>query len=239
MRRKNDLSKIVLCSLILFLCVGYAVVNSITLSITGSASAANRDLDVTFTGITTISKPLKGSASAPMNGKTGTFTSFDMTLNEVNTFSFDIRNNEVDVAANITISISGGNEYFKITPSMTSSTIQPGTSIDVYFAAEMIKVPLNSNNSTASYNISILAEPVKPKEMVTVHITGLITRDIVVEEGMTWKQYIDSPYNDSGIYEYYGSVLYSTAVITDGGVNVLPTDVIKSGYNYGSTQYLN
>ena len=42
--------------LVLFLSVGYAVVNSVTLTITGAAGAGTEEINTFFTGATEISK---------------------------------------------------------------------------------------------------------------------------------------------------------------------------------------
>ena len=55
MNRKS-FKLIILLGLVLFLSIGYAVVNSVTLTITGSVGAGSEEINTFFTGATEISK---------------------------------------------------------------------------------------------------------------------------------------------------------------------------------------
>lgn len=59
MRNRKKFNFIIILVLVLFLSVGYAVVNSISLTITGSAGAGSEEINTFFTGdYTVVVKPI-------------------------------------------------------------------------------------------------------------------------------------------------------------------------------------
>ena len=54
--KKKNFKMFLILGLVLFLSVGYAVVNSVTLTITGAAGAGTEEINTFFTGATEISK---------------------------------------------------------------------------------------------------------------------------------------------------------------------------------------
>ena len=229
MRRKNDLSKIVLCSLIFFLCVGYAVVNSVALSITGSAAAGNTDLKVSFNGTKTVSNPSKGSASVTAGSKTATFTASNLTLNESITYTYTVQNTETDVAANVSLSVSGNNEYFTATVSPTSVMIQPSTTTIVTVVVKMIKTPVNTDNSSANFTVSLNAAPSEPKDMISFYLDGIA---YPAETGMTWNEWINSSYNQIGLTVVSGVVVNETVIYYGSSQTVSVSAKIIANGNY-------
>lgn len=162
MRNRSNFKILILFALILFLSVGYAVVSSVSLSITGSTSGETRDLNVSFTGTKTISNPSKGTATVTAGSKTATFTAGNMTLNETITFSYVVENKETDVAASISLSTTGSNSYFTVIAGNTTPTIEPGKTQNVTVTVKMIKTPITSSDSSASFTITISATPTEP-----------------------------------------------------------------------------
>ena len=61
--KKKNFKMFLILGLVLFLSVGYAVVNSVTLTVTGSASAMTTTLKTEFTGNSYISNPSKASVT--------------------------------------------------------------------------------------------------------------------------------------------------------------------------------
>ena len=88
MRNRRNFNFVIIFALVLFLSVGYAVVNSVTLSVTGTSTAATEDLAVSFTGEHTISNTTKGKATVAANSTSATFTASNMSLNEEITFKY-------------------------------------------------------------------------------------------------------------------------------------------------------
>ena len=229
MRRKNDLTKFVLCSLVLFLCVGYAVVNSVTLSITGSAAAGNTDLKVSFNGTKTVSNPSKGSATVTAGSKTATFTASNLTLNESITYTYTVQNTETDVAANISLSTTGSGSYFIVTATPTSTVIQPGTTSVVSVVVKMIKTPVSSTDNTASFTITLNAVPDEPKEMIKFYLDST---PYVAEKDMTWEEYINSSYNQIGLSVDLGYVVNNTAIYYGSDILVSASSKIVADRYY-------
>jgi hypothetical protein len=193
MRRKNYFSGLVVLSLIFFLCVGYAVVSSVSLSITGTVAAGTSEVKVSFDGTKTVSNPSKGSASVTAGSKIATFTASNLTLNESITYTYTVQNTETDVAADVSLSVSGNNEYFTATVSPTSVMIQPSTTTIVTVVVKMIKTPVNTDNSSANFTVSLNAAPSEPKDMISFYLDGSA---YPAETGMTWNEWI----NSSSIY---------------------------------------
>ena len=80
MNRKS-FKLIILLGLVLFLSVGYAVVNSVTLTVSGSVSAMTSSVEIEFTQNMYISNPSKASVNV-LDSKPARVTINDMELNE-------------------------------------------------------------------------------------------------------------------------------------------------------------
>lgn len=111
---RNIYITIVLMGLILFLGVGYAIVNSVTLTVTGSATSLTKDLDVSFSGRSKSSNSSKTTINIPAGSKSGTIAFNNMLLNESVCVSYEIQNLETDIKAIVNISIPASNDYFSI-----------------------------------------------------------------------------------------------------------------------------
>lgn len=170
MRSKKSYKMLIIFGLILCLGIGYAVVNSVTLTISGSAGAGSKTMDVSFNGTKTISNTTKGSATVTAGSTTATFTVSNMTLNETITFTYTVQNKENDVAADVTLSASGSNNYFTVTATPSSTTIQPGSISVVTVVVKMIKTPINSSDSSTSFTVNINAVPTEPSKEITFYI---------------------------------------------------------------------
>ena len=227
MRSRNSFKLIILLALVLCLGVGYAVVNSVSLSITGTAGAGSETLDVSFNGTKTVSNATKGSASVTAGSTTATFTASNMTLNESITFTYTIENNESDVSANVTLSATGSNDYFTVTSSSSSVVVAPGTTAVVTVVVKMIKTPLDSSSSSASFTVTLNAAPV---DLISFIIDGT---EYYAESGMTWAEWVDSSYNTIDV-SIRSNVVYYDGLYIFTSSAVLGTDAIISGYHYYS-----
>lgn len=229
MRSKKSYKMLIIFGLILCLGIGYAVVNSVTLTISGSVGAGSKTMDVSFNGTKTISNTTKGSATVTAGSTTATFTVSNMTLNETITFTYTVQNKENDVAADVTLSASGSNNYFTVTASPTSTTIQPGSISVVTVVVKMIKTPINSSDSSTSFTVNINAVPKEPSKEITFYIGST---QYTATEGMTWEQYLISPYNTSDFTENAGSILTINGIMGSAIMNVTLTDQIIDGHSY-------
>ncbi len=213
MRRRSNYYLFIILGLFLFLCVGYAVVNSVTLTVSGNANAATQTLAVSFTGEHTISNTTKGNATVAANSTSATFTASNMSLNEEITFKYVVANNEKDINASVSASVAS-NGYFQITLKETSNVgssinfdLPSNTSTILQVVVKMIKTPITASDSTANFtvninaspssNSSIMTGPVAPK-MITFYVEY---KAGTIPDGMTWRELIESDvYNAAGIF---------------------------------------
>ena len=229
MRSKKSYKLLIIFGLILFLGIGYAVVNSVTLTVTGTAGAGSETIDVSFNGTKTISNSTKGSANVTAGSTTATFTASNMTLNESITFTYTIQNKETDVAADVTISATGSNSYFTVTASPTSTTIQPRSTSVVTVVVKMIKTPINSSDGSASFTVSINAVPTEPAKEITFTINQT---QYTALEGMTWSEFIASPYNIDGFEEFSGNILTINGITNSQIMDANLSDPIIANHQY-------
>ena len=229
MRSKKNYKLLIMFGLMLFLGIGYAVVNSVTLTISGTAGAGSETMDVSFNGTKTISNSTKGSATVTAGATTAKFTTSNMTLNETITFTYTIQNKETDVAADVTISASGSNSYFIVTSSPTSTTIQPSSTSVVTVVVKMIKTPINSSDSSASFTVNINAVPTEPTNEITFFVNST---QYTALEGMTWGEFIASPYNTAGFSEYGVNILTISGVTGSEIMDANLSDPIIANNHY-------
>ncbi len=228
MRNRKSFNTVIIFALVLFLSVGYAVVNSVSLTVSGSAGAGAEILDVSFNGTKTVSNTTKGSATVTAGSTKATFSASDMTLNETITYTYTVQNKETDVAADVTLSSTGSNEYFTISVSPTSITIQPGSTSVVTVVVKMIKTPISSTNNSASFTVTLNAVPVQPVDIISFFVNGVSYQAV---SGMTWDEYMVSDYNTAEFYISEGSVCtFDYAEIT----GVEPDDLIIDGAEYNT-----
>lgn len=163
MTKKSNYILVVLFALSFLLGVGYAVVNSISLTITGSASAISEDLDVYFTSSTSGSNS-KVTATATAGALTASIKVQDLTLNETVTATYNVENNETDVAALLSQeSLTNSNtEHFTVSASIDNSgyvCTNKSKTTKVTITVKMIKTPVNDANSSANITLKLKADP--------------------------------------------------------------------------------
>ena len=218
MRNNKNYNIFIFFCLMLFLSVGYAVVNSVNLTVSGSANAGTSTLDVAFTGDYEVSNPNKGSASVIANSTDASFNAKNMSLNDMITYTYTIRNSESDVAADVTLNTTGSNNFFSVYLQENSFTLDPGTEKNIVVIVKMIKNPISSNDSSANLSVSINARPVEFVKMINFSIDG---KTYQAEEGMTLEEWVNSPYNTDGFF------IRENYVVVPGGESVL-----EYGYSY-------
>lgn len=230
MINKNKYYKFISLVLIMFLAVGYAVVNSVNLTVTGTAGAGTQTLDVYYNGETSVSDSSKVIATATNGSTSATITVSNLTLNESVTATYTIKNNEIDVDANYYVSniTLSNSDYFSITTdSSETKSIAAGGKNTITVTVTMIKTPITSTNSTSSITIDLSAEPTTTPNIISFTIHGQSYQAI---EGMTWQSWVDSEYND-GDYYIIGSRIYQ-GQISYYIYGVQPEDIIIDGVDY-------
>ena len=245
MRKRSNYYGFIIMGLLLFLSVGYAVVSSVGLTVTGTAGAATSTLNVAFTGEYTVSNTYKGKATVTSNSTSATFTASNMKLNEEITFKYVVANNEKDINASVSASVNS-NSYFEVTLKELSNVgssinfdLSSNTSTILEVIVKMVKTPITSNDSTANFTVSINASPSSNSAVMTGPIEKkfisfyLISTKYYIEEGTTWSEFINSNDNND-LTEVAGSVLYRSTnefIVYSGG-RVLSDDYIIDGASY-------
>lgn len=168
MKNKKSLLGLCLLVLVLVLGIGYAVVNTTNLSISGNASVGDATLKVSFDGTaeaTDQSKADKVQASATAGSLTGTINVSNLTLNEEVTVKYGIKNEESDVNASVAkASITNDkSDYFEVTTDVDSNPVvidANGTGY-VNVTVKLKKTPVATEDSTATIKVDLTATPVQ------------------------------------------------------------------------------
>lgn len=167
MKKKKSLLSLVLIALVLVLGVGYAVVSTQDLTISGSASVAESTLDVVFTGETEKGGAGVTTATATTNGLTATINVTGLTaINDTATATYTIQNRETDLAASISKKAieNDKGEFFEVTTTVdtTPLTIAKNGTGTVTVSVKLIKMPIEPADSTADITVTLLATPEQP-----------------------------------------------------------------------------
>lgn len=168
MKKKNSMFALALIAMVLVLGVGYAVISGVTLTISGSASTATKNLDVVISAANPndTSANVYGTVTNPA-GLTATIHVANMSsVGETQTVTYTISNRDSDVAAEISMkSITpSNNEYFEVTTSVDSSTVtvRPNDTNTVTVTVRLKKMPLIDADSSANITVELNANPVQP-----------------------------------------------------------------------------
>lgn len=166
--KKNSLISFIFIVLICALGVGYAVVSSINLNINGTVSTAESAMEVSFEGTTTTAGAGTTTASATKGSLEATITVTGLeAIGDTATATYTIQNSEKDLDASITKKeITNDKEaFFEVTTSVdTTATVIGKTSTGtVTITVRLIKVPIDSADSTANIKVTLQAAPVQPQ----------------------------------------------------------------------------
>lgn len=229
MRNRKSFNTLIIFALVLFLSVGYAVVSSVTLSVTGTSIAATEDLEVYFNGTTSVSSS-KVTATATNGTTSASILVNDLTLNETVTATYTVVNNETDVGASYIVNdINLSNsEYFSVTTDASSArNIAAKGTNTITVTVKMVKTPVDSSKSSSTITINLTATP---KNIISFRIDSSSYKAV---EGMTWGEWIDSSYNNGGFKNSGSYVALSTGgYILNGSSYVLVSSPIETGKSY-------
>lgn len=167
MKNKKSLLSLGLLALVLVLGVGYAVVSTQNLTISGTASVAESTLNVSFEGTTTPGGVGTTTATATKGDLTANITVTGLTkIGDTATATYTIQNLEKDLNASITKqTITNDKEaFFEVTTSVdtTATVIEKEGTGTVTITVKLIKMPIESADSTAKISVKLLATPVQP-----------------------------------------------------------------------------
>ena len=180
MKKKKNRLVFGLLILTVFLGVGFAIVNSVGLTVSGTAASDTHDMDVYFNGTT------DSDDSGCVDCSTVTVTpsatngeleaSIDVTglekVDDYVTATYTIQNDEPDMNAAITLDTEKGTNgydndkdtYFEVTSvSVPENPIsKEGGTGNVTIKVKLIKVPIEEADSEANIKVYYKATPVQP-----------------------------------------------------------------------------
>ena len=173
MKNRKSLLGLVLIVMVLVLGIGYAVVSSVTLDVTGTAATETKDLDVVIsaanpndtTGITygTVSNPVDTHATIKVTDMTG--------ISDTRTVTYTVANRESDLSAKVYVASASDikiskSEFFDVATSITgvanAITIPAGGSATFTVTVSLSKMPITAGDSSTTIGIDITADPVQP-----------------------------------------------------------------------------
>lgn len=164
MRRDKSLLGLGIVALVLVLGVGYAVVNTNNLTISGSANVKESKIDVEFINASNNSNTKVNASVDASDSLKATISVTDMeSVGEVAKATYTIKNNDSTLSAKITeesLSVSLPN-YFEVSTSLGDGlTITPNGSIDIDVMVELVAMPVEESETTIE--LELLATPVEP-----------------------------------------------------------------------------
>ena len=161
MKNNKSLLSFGIIALVLFLGVGYAVVNTTNLTIGGTASVEDSQMNVKFTEATAGNEKVTATVSDDL---TATLNVTGLKeVDETATATYTIKNNDTTLAATIaqksvTVDPSG---YFEVTTDLgTGKTLEANGELAVVVTVRLAKMPVSSDNSSANITVNLTATPV-------------------------------------------------------------------------------
>ena len=162
MKNRKKMITTALIVLALALGVGYATVSSVSLNINGTAKAGSKELQVFYDGVNSGTSAKVTAISSPVNTRAATFTVENMTLKETVTMTFEVKNYETDVNANLAApSVTNTNEnYFQVTASCDKTTLNAGNTATITVNVKLIKTPVSEEAGSTTVTVEMAASPV-------------------------------------------------------------------------------
>lgn len=164
MRKTSKIILVTLFATMLLLGLGYAAIQNITLSISGTAaaSAVQGNFDVGFTEVTEISDEIYVNASVNSNVK-AIFNVSGLTQKGQTAYAiYEITNNSSDLSTDLSVETSNSNtEYFTISSRLADTSLVAGDSTTVTVTVELTKTPIEGEVSS-TIGVVLTAMPVEP-----------------------------------------------------------------------------
>lgn len=163
MKNNKSLLSLGIIALVLFLGVGYAVVNTTNLTIGGTASVKDSQMNVKFTAAVAGSNKVTATKSDDLNA-TIAVSNLERVGEEV-TATYTIKNDDTSLSAIITERsiVVDQSDYFTVTTDLgTGKTVKENGTLDVVVTVKLAKMPVSSDNSRANISINLTATPVEP-----------------------------------------------------------------------------
>lgn len=167
MKNKKSLLGLGLLVLVLVLGVGYAVVSTQNLDIGGTAGVEESTINVSFEGTTSKEGDGTITATATKGSLSANITVTGLTaIGDSASATYTIQNLEKDLNASITKESIENNktEFFSVTTSVdeNATVVEHEGTATVTITVELIKLPIEKEDSTATIKVNLLATPVQP-----------------------------------------------------------------------------
>lgn len=166
MKNNKSLLSFGIIALVLFLGVGYAVVNTTNLTIGGTASVQDSQMNVRFSRDVAVAVSNSEKVTATVTDDlNATIAVRNLTVDEPVTATYTIQNYDGDLAAkiatkNITVTPS---DYFEVDTEIAGDgTVAAGKETTVTVTVSLVKVPVSKDDSTANISVNLTATPVDP-----------------------------------------------------------------------------
>ena len=160
-KKSKTIVGVVLVITVLLIAVGYAMISSINLNISGTASGTgnSENFKVLFTDVTKSSDNVEASIS----GLTGKMKVTGLTtLGDEETATFTIANQSTDINTKLSVAIDQNTaintEYFDISFIGGNETITAGNTSTITVKVRLVKTPID--DVSTSFNIKLTAEPI-------------------------------------------------------------------------------
>ena len=173
MKNRKSLLGLALDVMVLVLGVGYAVVSSVNLTVSGTAETETKDLDVVISAANPSDNTTDtyGTVKNPAD-KTATITVKNMTgTADTRTVTYTVKNNEEDLAAKVYVKtpasdiVVGKSDYFNVVTSVdgvgNAITIPAGGTDTFTVTVTLKKVPIETSDSSTDITITLTADPVQ------------------------------------------------------------------------------
>lgn len=162
--------KIVVLALVLAALVvgiGYAAITTVTLTVEGTATAApnQSNFKVEFFGTAQSSDASKLTVGIDGSDKTkATMAVSGLTAKgDTVTATYTVKNLSADLSATLaaTVASNTNEEYFKVEPTVTQTTITAGNTTTVTVKVTLLKTPIEEDVSS-TIKVNLTATPVQP-----------------------------------------------------------------------------
>ena len=240
MRPRKTFQLLALLVAILLMSVGYAAIQDIDLVVTGNIAATPDQANFkvkffgnpTYTGTGYASLKITGDTTATMD------VSGLQIVGDYVTGIFTVFNSSEDLTANLScLATHNDKTHYKITTTLSSTTLQAQTATTLHVKVELIEVmtELQSDN----LNIVLIASPSHSTSYDNIIDDGALTTlisftiagiEYQAEEGMTWAEWCESSYDTNKKFNSSGCTVSGAAVCYESdGNQVEENSVIKNG----------
>ena len=163
MKNRKKMITTALIVLTLVLGVGYATVSSVKLNINGTAKAGSKELQVFYDGVNSGTSDNVTAISSPAKTRGATFTVENMTLGEIVTMTFEVKNYETDVKATLaapSVTQNLNQEYFEVTTSCDKTNLNVGETATITVNVKLKKTPVSEEAGSTTVTVEMAASPV-------------------------------------------------------------------------------